>query len=133
MKYRNTPSAVQGDKQSPYKAPNCTRLEYMARQLADRSKERTRDRALFWERWAAKKAAAPKSAPPVAPKDDKAPAAPGQAAAAPVAGTPDPVPQQAHEDACLSDSPLAAADITPDESLPAASGGVAREQQGGAP
>jgi hypothetical protein len=64
-------------------------------------------------------------APAPAPVDARG-AAEGPAAAAPAA---DPVPEQTYEDCCVSDVPLAPDEITPDENLPAASGGVAREEQ----
>ena len=64
--------------------------------------------------------------PPAPPPVDGRGAADG---ATPVAPAEDPVPEQSHEDGCVSDVPLAAEEITPDENLPAASGGVAAEEQ----
>jgi hypothetical protein len=53
--------------------------------------------------------------------------APSAADAADIAAGVDPVPAQAQEDGCVADEPLADDEVTPDEALPAASGGVAVE------
>ena len=64
----------------------------------------------------------------------RAGAAPGAGGAAGAGGDgaaepdTDPQPEQAHEDGCVAEVELAPDEITPDENLPAASGGVASEK-----